>query len=356
MVVGVERVGDGADDGPRRGSRRSRGSRRRTRLPAGAFVARPAEVLDDAVGRETTRLISSQSFQPTSPTQTSFVPGRTRHAERVAQAVGDDAVVGGRRAAVQGLSGSAAPVSGSSRSTVPSKSRSDRRRVRGPDCGARRPRPTAALRAADAARRIAARVERHAVLAVVDEVEARAVAAADVERAVGAEVDRADRVARELLAPVLDQHLLGPVHDVAATPSAARAARRRRSRRPWRPAASARSVVRRSAPPAALCRRSARRACRGRRRTASREVRDAAPARAARDPRSCARWSQIGERRRGRVGEVVEHLDQTALLGDEHAPVGRERRPSAAQAAEDGALLEPGLQGLSGGARGGRKQ
>ena len=44
--------------------------------------------------------------------------------------------------------------------------------------------------AADTAGRVAARVERVAVLAVVGEVEARAVAAADVERTVGAERER----------------------------------------------------------------------------------------------------------------------------------------------------------------------
>ena len=68
---------------------------------------------------------------------------------------------------------------------------------------------------ADATRRVAAGVERAAVLAVVDEVEAGSVAAAHVQGAVGAEVERADRVARILLAPVLDQHLLGPGHRVA---------------------------------------------------------------------------------------------------------------------------------------------
>ena len=72
-----------------------------------------------------------------------------------------------------------------------------------------------ALGAADRDRRIAARVERVAVLPVIDEVEARAVTAADVQRAVGTEHERADGVARVLLAPVLDQHLFRCRHDVA---------------------------------------------------------------------------------------------------------------------------------------------
>ena len=69
--------------------------------------------------------------------------------------------------------------------------------------------------AADASRRIAAGVDRRAVLPVVDEVEAGAVAAAHVEGAVGTERQAPDRVARVLLAPVLDQHLLGADHRVA---------------------------------------------------------------------------------------------------------------------------------------------
>ena len=67
----------------------------------------------------------------------------------------------------------------------------------------------------DATGRIAARIQRVSVLSVVGEVEARTVAGARVERAVGTELDRPDRVARILLAPVLDQHLLGAGHHVA---------------------------------------------------------------------------------------------------------------------------------------------
>ena len=56
------------------------------------------------------RLISSQSFQPTSPIQISFVPGRERDAERIAQAVGDDAAGVGVGVAEQADCRHAAPV------------------------------------------------------------------------------------------------------------------------------------------------------------------------------------------------------------------------------------------------------
>ena len=155
-------------------------------LAAHALVARPAEVATTPESGSSIRLISSQLFQPTSPTQTSLVPGRTREAERVAQPVGDDAVVARRRRRRAGCRRSAAPVSGSRRRMVPSRV----------DGVAGRPQVLAAqgaalgrgrrLAPAHARRRIAARVERAAVLAAVREVEAGAVAAADVEGPVGA--------------------------------------------------------------------------------------------------------------------------------------------------------------------------
>ena len=112
-----------------------------------------------------------------------------------------------------------------SRSSPPGASRPTGRRRARWRCttGRRRPRRPArhrlqvlAAQRAALGRRIAARVDGRraagaaAQLAVVGAVEARPVAAAHVERAVGPEGDRADRVARELLAPVVDQHLLGP--------------------------------------------------------------------------------------------------------------------------------------------------
>ena len=63
---------------------------------------------------------------------------------------------------------------------------------------------------ADAARRVAARVQGVAVLAPVGEAERGAVSGGGVERPVGAELDLALRVARVLLAPVRDEHGLHP--------------------------------------------------------------------------------------------------------------------------------------------------
>ena len=52
---------------------------------------------------------------------------------------------------------------------------------------------------------------------------------------------------------------------------------------------------------------------------------------------------EVGEDRRRRVREAVEHLDEPALLGDEYATVGREReRRRVAQSGVDDAVLEPG--------------
>ena len=153
------------------------------------------------------RSISSQVFQPTSPTQISLVPGPEREPERVAQAVRDDPArvgVGAADERVAGSAGAGVRVDAQDRAVEAGGSPLVRR------SWLRSAPPSAVggvMRAADAARRVAARVERVAVLAVVGEVEARAVARADVERAVGAEGELADRVARVLLAPVLDQHL-----------------------------------------------------------------------------------------------------------------------------------------------------
>jgi hypothetical protein len=58
----------------------------------------------------------------------------------------------------------------------------------------------------------AAGVERVTILAVVGEVEASPVPAADVERSVGPECQVPDRVGGVLLAPVLDQYLLAAGH------------------------------------------------------------------------------------------------------------------------------------------------
>jgi hypothetical protein len=52
---------------------------------------------------------------------------------------------------------------------------------------------------------------------------------------------------------------------------------------------------------------------------------------------------QVREGRRRRVEDAVEDLDQTALLGDEHTPVGREADDGRVrEPAEDGCLREAG--------------
>ena len=181
------------------------------------------------------------------------------------------------------------------------RSRIRSRSGRGPASAARRPRRSAASgcrprRRAD--RRTGFTGE--ADLAVVDAGEARAVAAAHVERAVGAERQRADRVARELLAPVLDEDVLAARHDVAgggetreaSADDAAGGVRAGRVRAPVEGRA-------RRAPARRRLRRAPRPACRGRRRTASPGSRGAAPGRAVRGPRSCGRW--FADRRRSSV-------------------------------------------------------
>ena len=184
------------------------------RLAACALVARPAEVVRPRLPRST-RSISSQVFQPTSPTQTSLVRGRTPIRNGFRKPCATIRRAFGSELNASGLSGRPWPVAGSTRRRAPSS-----------DVGSpavrrswlRSAPPSAVGGVSDragAAGWVAARVERAPVLAPVGEVEAGAVAAADVERAVVAEREAADGVARILLAPVLDQHLLGAGHRVA---------------------------------------------------------------------------------------------------------------------------------------------
>ena len=56
--------------------------------------------------------------------------------------------------------------------------------------------------------------------------------------------------------------------------------------------------------------------------------------------------AQVGERGRRRVREVVEHLDQPALLRDEDAPVGSEADDGGVdEPLENGQLAEAGCEG-----------
>ena len=200
--------------------------------------------------------------------------------------------------------------------------------------------------APDAAGRVAAGIERASVLAPVGEVEAGAVSAARVERSVGAEREGARRMTRVLLAPVLDEDLLRARHQSPAAwsresrplttqPSTGRAGRRRAriGRRsggsPARRRASDRSVVRVEDVDVGIARE--RRRQRHSKQAAIPEVVDLG--------------AEVGEDRRRRVGHVREHLDEAALLRDEHPAIAREPNHGRIdEAAEHDALREPGGQ------------
>ena len=101
---------------------------------------------------------------------------------------------------------------------------------------------------------------------------------------------------------------------------------------------------------------SRRRTCRGGRRTARREVRVEREPQQAAIPVVVDLRAQVDDLGRRRAGEAVEDLQQTALLGDEDAPVGREadvRR--VCQTREDDrvreACGEAGGRGCNGGLR-----
>ena len=303
------------------------------------------------------RLISSQSFQPTSEIQISWVPGRRAQPEGVAEAVGDDEVVA-RHAVVS--------------------QRIVRRHLRagrgGADVDAQhaavvalRDRPTVRmswLRSAPpwelggaglAPPGIAAGVHRAAVLPPVDEVEARAVAGARVEHAVGAEHQVAGRVARVLLAPVaLEERHLSTLHrdgiDVdAREPALHHAAVVRRTRR------------RRTRIAGDVRRAPARRGAAGHRIVgvervevrASREARVDRQAEQAAVPEVVHLRAQVDDGRRRGVADAVEHQDHAALLGHEDLAVRREAHGRRLhEAADHRRLLEAAGKGAGGGGAG----
>ena len=182
------------------------------------------------------RSISSQVLQPTSPTQISLVPGRTVKRKGLRKPSATIRRALGSELEKRGLPESPAPVAGSTRITEPfrpvgSPSEPQILRAQRSALGGRR-----RLDPSDAHRRIAAGVLRVAALPVVGPVEARAVAAARVEGSVGAEDDAADRMARVLLEPVVDEDQLRVRgHHRSGGRSAARAVRSRCSRRPSPP-------------------------------------------------------------------------------------------------------------------------
>ncbi len=147
---------------------------------------------------------------------------------------------------------------------------------------------------------------------------------------------------RILLAPVLDQDLLGPGHRVARGLEAREPA--------GDDAAVARCARRRGAPVGEHAWRAP-----ARRNTADRRIvgvedvdvrvrRKAGvegEAEQAPIPEVVHVRAQVGEDGRSRVGEIVEDLDQPALLGHEDTPVGREPDDGGiGEAAEDNGLLE----------------
>ncbi len=254
------------------------------------------------------------------------------------------------------LSGHASPVSGSIRRIAPSRlrrvaARAQVLRTQGPALVRRVP---AWVRA----------VVGEAELAVVRLVEVGAVAARHIERAFGSEGERTDRVARVLLAPVGDQ-VPGPGHrqvgqidreaiettgdhatigiaaGTAGTDGWARVVHGRV--RPGGIAAAAEDVV------VGVERVQIR--------AAGRELRVDREAEQAAIPVVVDGGGQVGDGRRRRIGQAVELLDASVLLGDEHhAAVGREHDGRRiAQAAPQQPILETGRHGrrrVRGGDRG----
>ena len=218
-----------------------------------ALVTGPAEVLDRRC--RTRKAIDLLPGVPAHVADVDVVrAGPDREAVRVAQAVGHDPArvrVRAGRVRVVGHRGAGVRVHANDRAVQGLGIRRGARVLAAQGAALR------GGRADGAPGGITAGVDGIALLAVVGELEAGAVAGARIERAVGSEREGADRVARILLAPVLDQHLLRaagqlrePAAHHAAVPVGTR--RGRDSRRPT----------------LAPCRRSRRRACTARTRTA----------------------------------------------------------------------------------------
>ena len=178
------------------------------------------------------------------------------------------------------------------------------------------------------------------VPAGVDDEEVGSVATADVQRAVRPERQVADRMARELLAPAVEEIQLGARHrlvergvgcqpDEAAADHAAEGRRARRIRAgvvPDRRSPSDRRVEGKERPEVRMCRAEVG-VEHDREQPAIPVVVDLGP--------------QIGERRRSRVREARVLQDQPALLGNEHLAVGREAHlGGVGQAPDHGGLLE----------------
>ena len=320
-----------------------------TGLAPVALVAGPPEVVDGGVG-DRAEVVDLLPVVPADVTDPDVVRARAdREPEGVAEAVGDDPAGVGVGAEPERVARE-----GSARGLVDAQHGAvERDRVRrraqvlapqGAALGRGRCQGAAAV-----AGRVAAGVERVPVLSPVREVEARAVAAAHVERAVRAERELADRVTRVLLAPVLDQHLLRSGRD--AVGGADREARE--------PAADDAPVGGRAVQRRARVRVDAGRPEPWERRDRrllvvgvedvdvrlGRVVRVDGQAEHPPVPEVVGVGRQVDRRRRRAVVQAVERLDQAALLGDERTAVGSEpecRR--IREAREDVRLLEVGLK------------
>ena len=177
------------------------------------------------------------------------------------------------------------------------------------------------LGAARTGRRVAARVldgdpVGPAELAVIDVGEARAVAAGDVQGAICAEPQVADGVAGELLAPVLDQDVLGAGPDVARRgqsreASADDAAVGGRTRRRW-----TRVIPARHRPAVDAVERVEHVDIRVRREVRVERHAQQAPIPVVVDPAA-----QVGEDGRCRAGQAGEDFDQAGFLRHEHPTI-----------------------------------
>ena len=189
-----------------------------------AFIARPAEVLDRHPAREGQLVDLFPRYRADVADPDVVRAGPDREAEGIPEAVADHPVLVGVRAAAERVIGESRPGRG-----VYAEDRS----VQHSWLTRRPPQALASKRSASGRRRghrathsggrIAAWIlrrrwgiaHRPPELAIVGIVEARAFPCADVEHAVGSEPQVAQRMAWELLAPVVDEHLLGAGHHVA---------------------------------------------------------------------------------------------------------------------------------------------
>ena len=309
------------------------------RLPDAALVAGPAEVAEARVGEPVDLL----GGVPTDIADPDVAARGEVEAERIAQAFGDDPArvrvgAGEHRVGADALAG--ARVDADQR-PVEAHRIPRRPQVLAAQCaalGVRRRRVGAGVR-------VVAWVHRIPVLAPVGEVERGAVAARRIEGARGVHLQRADRVARVLLAPVLDQDVL--VHaptrlgNQAREPAAHDAAV---ARRPRRVRAGVGEVV---------ARRPARRRAPDCRVVGVEDV-DVRKARVVEvdvHPEQTAIpvvvdvGPQVREQGLGGVAEPVVGPDAAALLGDVDGAVGREADHGRGRDSGEGlGLLEAGGQ------------